>query len=110
MAVAVDAKTGIYLQSAVHEHTQRSLLAMKTHHEAEQLLLEQRFVELPNLRGRIPVRLEAVCQYPTLVWKPCRESLSPFFPFYMFTIGGERIYVRTDGAIFSQLHDTGRGI
>jgi len=36
-----------------------------------------------------------------LVWKPCMESLSPFFPFHMFTVGAHGIYVRTDGVIFT---------
>ncbi|HXH27011.1 MAG TPA: hypothetical protein VNG90_03875, partial [Candidatus Acidoferrum sp.] len=110
LAVALDAKTGIYLQSATHTHAKGSLIS-KYHSakEVERLLLNTR-IELPDMRGRIPIRLEALCQYPHLVWKPCRESLSPFYPFYMFTAGSERIYVRTDGAIFTQLHDADRGI
>jgi hypothetical protein len=109
LAVAVDAKTGIYLQSAVHTNAKGSVFMHLPTKELEELLMGHT-IELPNLRGRIPIREEALCQYPSLVWKPCRESLSPFYPFYMFTIGSERIYVRTDGAIFTELHDTERGI
>jgi hypothetical protein len=67
-------------------------------------------VELPDRRGRIRVRDEAVCHYPTLVWRPCRESLSPLYPCHLFTVGSERIYVRSDGAIFTALHYLERGI
>jgi hypothetical protein len=61
-------------------------------------------------RVRVPVRGEAVCIYPTLVWKPCRESLSPNYPFAMITVGDQRFYVRSDGEIFSELHDFEPGI
>ena len=56
------------------------------------------------------MRKEALCLYPTLVWKPCRESLSPYWPFHMFTAGSHRLYIRVDGAVFTALHDTDRGI
>jgi len=72
--------------------------------------LINRVVELPERKGRIRVRQEAICHYPTLVWRPCRESLSPLYPFHMFTVGGEHIYVRSDGAIFTHLHYLDRGI
>jgi hypothetical protein len=66
--------------------------------------------ELGKRQGRLLVRKEAVCMYPTLVWKPCRESLSPFWPFYLFTVGAYRLYVRIDGAVFTTLHDQDRGL
>jgi len=109
LAVAIDAKTGIYLQSAVHTRSEGSLFTVPSRDEGAKSVLGKT-VELPDWAGRIVVRPEAVCQYPTLVWKPCRESLSPFFPFHLFTVGAERVYVRSDGAIFTALHDTGRGI
>jgi hypothetical protein len=109
LAVAVDAKTGVYLQSAVHTEREGNLFTLSSPKEVAKSILGST-VELPNWGGRVPVRPEAVCQFPTLVWKPCRESFSPFYPFYLFTIGSERIYVRTDGAIFTELHDTDRGI
>jgi hypothetical protein len=61
-------------------------------------------------RSRTPIRPEAVCIYPALVWKPCRESLSPNYPFAMITVGDQRFYLRSDGEIFSQLHDLDAGI
>jgi hypothetical protein len=109
LAVAIDAKTGIYLQSAVHTDREQSLFTIAPHEEIAKAIVGSH-VELPDLRGRVPIRPEAVCRYPTLVWKPCRESLSPFYPFYLFTVGNDQIYVRTDGAIFTRLHSADRGI
>ena len=56
------------------------------------------------------MRPESYCLYPTLVWRPCLESLSPFVPFHMVTAGDYRIYVRLDGRIFATLHINVPGI
>ncbi|HEX4578321.1 MAG TPA: hypothetical protein VH117_13275 [Edaphobacter sp.] len=109
LAVAVDAKSGLYMQSAVHANPEGNLLQFGSTEEVAKSIIGK-VVELPNGGVRIPVRREALCQYPRLVWMPCRESLSPFYPFHMFTIGSERIYVRTDGAIFTSLRTGDRGI
>jgi hypothetical protein len=98
---AVDGRWGDYMQAA---------LLPKPQSERSRLTLEQAFkliagkrIELGDRRGRLLVRKEAVCIYPHLVWRPCLESLSPYYPFYMFTVGGERVYVRIDGAVFASL-------
>jgi hypothetical protein len=109
LAVAIDAKTGLYMQSAIHSNLEGNLFTLKPREEVAKSIMGST-VELPNWAGRIPVRQGSVCVFPTYVWKPCRESLSPFFPFHMFTIGSQHIYVRSDGAIFTALHDTDPGI
>jgi len=109
LAVAIDAKTGLYLQSAVHTAARESLFSIPSQEEVARSIVGMT-VQLPGFGGRIPVRREAVCQFPTLVWRPCRESLSPFFPFSLFTVGSDHIYVRSDGAVFTALHYTDRGI
>ena len=40
-----------------------------------------------------------------LVWKPCEESGSPFYPFRVMTIDGRLRYVRIDGEAFDTLTD-----
>jgi hypothetical protein len=67
-------------------------------------------IELGDRQGQLVIRKEAHCLYPTLVWRPCRESLSPFYPFHMVTVGNHRIYIRVDGKVFTELHDQDRGI
>jgi len=109
LAVAVDARTGVYRQSIVRTAGQGTVLSLNDRQAASRVLVG-RTIELPARLGRILVRPEAICHYPTLVWKPCLESLSPFYPFHQFTVGSHHIYVRNDGAVFTELHDNYRGI
>ena len=60
-------------------------------------------------KGRITVREEAFSLYPPLVWRPCKESLSPFLPFFLANIGGHQIYLRVDGQIFTKLRNNDFG-
>ena len=66
-------------------------------------------IDLGDGSGRIPLRDGAFCVSPTLVWRPCQESRSPYYPFYQITVGGVTIYVGYDGRVYSTLHDLGRG-
>ncbi len=59
--------------------------------------------------GRIQLRDGAFAVYPTLVWRPCQESRSPYYPFYQIAVGGMTIYVGYDGRVYPTLHDLGRG-
>jgi hypothetical protein len=106
---SVDARFGDYRQAvALPEHGSH-LLADINERELLERLVGNKF-ELEDRLGRVLVRREALCLYPTLVWKPCRESLSPFWPFYMITIGAHRLYLRIDGAVFTELHADQHGI
>jgi hypothetical protein len=40
-----------------------------------------------------------------LVWKPCEESGSPFYPFRVTTVDGRLRYIRVDGEAFDELTD-----
>ena len=64
---------------------------------------------LPDQRGSLLVRPRAATIYPLLVWKPCVESLSPYYPFHMIIVGDHRLYIRSDGKVFTELHDAGPG-
>jgi hypothetical protein len=105
--VAVDARFGNYMQAVTVPG--QPALEIDRQAAAEQLL-QQGVVDVTNERNPIVIRPEAFAQYPALVWKPCRESLSPFYPFHMFTVGSRQIYVRVDGAVFTELHVDGRGL
>jgi hypothetical protein len=43
---------------------------------------------------------------PNLIWMPCNESQSPFYPFYEVRDGQTTFYVRIDGAVFPNLTTT----
>jgi peptidase C39-like protein len=99
----IDARSGMY-RGAVALPAGRESYSVLAREKVVSRVADRRF-ELPSLRGRILVRKEAICLYPTLVWKPCLESLSPYWPFYMISVGTDTIYVRIDGAIFTALHE-----
>jgi len=70
----------------------------------------QRFAGRNVEVGEHDVRLRAEDLHDNLVWRPCSESLSPFWPFYRFDadvpgVGRIPIYVRIDGALFTELHE-----
>jgi len=107
---SVDARFGVYLQAAVFPRFDELLL---NYGERDSLLdrVEAHRPVLEALRnGRITLRREALSVAPALVWRPCRESLSPFYPFYLITLGTQRLYLRVDGQLFTRLTLTGRGL
>ncbi|MGH3104479.1 MAG: hypothetical protein ACRDN6_10350 [Gaiellaceae bacterium] len=107
--VSVDARFGDYQQAvAFPEPGPNFLDALDP--EAVLKLVLNRAIDLGRDGGQLVLRPDLFCLYPVLVWKPCRESLSPYYPFRMITVGSQRIYIRSDGEIFTELHDDGRGI
>jgi hypothetical protein len=57
---------------------------------------------------RYRIYKDIFCLYPAMVWRPCWESRSPFFPFYLVTLGGRRFYISSwDGTVYSRLHPFG---
>lgn len=103
---SVDGRWGDYLQSAL---LPKPMAPMLDPDAILKRVVGRRF-DLGRDQGRLLVRKEALCQYPHLVWRPCRESLSPYYPFYMFTIGGHTLYARVDGAVFTSLTLDQKGI
>jgi hypothetical protein len=97
----VDGRWGNYLQSVLLPYLEKES-ARLTREQAQERVVGKR-VDLGHGRGRLLVRKEAVCMYPHLVWRPCLESLSPYYPFYLFTVGNQRVYVRVDGPVFTSL-------
>lgn len=47
--------------------------------------LREAVIDLGDGSGRISLREGAYCEYPTLVWRRCQESRSPYYPFRQFT-------------------------
>ena len=106
--VAIDAHDGSYLQSSIHPEAPR-LLSPANLTALGQLPFRQQ-IHLPNQAGLLQLRPEAATPHKCLVWKPCAESLSPVFPFQLVSQGEHQVYVRVDGAVFSELHTEGRGL
>jgi hypothetical protein len=108
-AVAVDARFGDYRQTIALPEGGSSILTALDERRVREMTVGRR-LQLEEPLRPIMVRKEAFCLYPTLVWRPCLESLSPFYPFHMITVGDYRIYVRVDGQIITTLHTDIPGI
>lgn len=109
-AVSIDARFGDYRQAIGLRSGNSNVWRAMEVEEVHKRVTDRRF-ELPDRMGRLLVRPEAMCVHPTLVWRPCLESLSPFYPFSMITVGAWRLYVRiADGAVFTQLTTNQHGI
>ena len=108
--VRVDARFGNYLQSMrVRGVGDDAFFKSNIDAKAAMKMVIGKTIDLYP-KGKIHVREEAYSLYPTLVWRPCRESMSPYVPFYMITVGDDRIYVRVDGKVFTKLHLRDKGI
>jgi hypothetical protein len=53
---------------------------------------------------------QTVIVHPNMVWKPCEQSLSPYWPFHMVTVKDTTLYIRIDGRIFTALTTGLRGL
>lgn len=104
--LAVDALVGEFQGGHVFDEPMEPLMVRRRELEERVSL---RPIEWPEGEGRIILRPEAYCLYPALVWKPCRESRSPYYPFHMITAGAAHVYVGMDGQVFTALHPMGLG-
>jgi hypothetical protein len=109
VAVNVDARTGLYLQSRALPDAKSTALLTLDRKEIDEVIY-QRTHQLLGTAGRLRLRPDIACISRHWVWRPCRESLSPFYPFKMVSYGAHRLYVRSDGAVFTGLTTTARGI
>jgi hypothetical protein len=114
-AVSIDARFGNYRQAIALPGRESDLLAHHVEHtEVPRLIdhvMERAPLRVTRPAGSVVLRPEGISVHPALVWMPCRESLSPFYPFRMITAGGMRLFIRVfDGAVFTRLSTEGRGI
>jgi hypothetical protein len=107
--VNIDARFGDYLQARALPSADSSALLMVDRSEVNSMIFGRKF-QLPNDQGELIVREGLACISDHWVWRPCRESLSPFYPFKMVSYGAHRLYVRSDGQVFTRLTIDGRGI
>lgn len=109
--VCVDARFGDYLQGvSLPERGANAFAGLNFDPTVALDKILGRKIELGKRKGKLIIRKEAYSLYPTLVWKPCRESLSRYYPFFLVTVGDQRIYIRVDGQVFTKLHVHDRGI
>jgi hypothetical protein len=109
VVVAIDARFGDYQQARALPSPEGTALLTLGREEVERSIVD-RMHQLPGRRGEVFIRPGLACISDHWVWRPCRESLSPYYPFKLVSYGADRFYVRSDGRIFSRLTTTGRGI
>lgn len=107
--VNVDARYGEYMQARALPDSEGTALLTLDQKDVDGLILDTLF-QLPGREGQLRLRPGIACVSDHWVWRPCRESLSPYYPFKLVTYGDNRLYVRADGRVFTSLSISGRGI
>ncbi|MGC3993037.1 MAG: hypothetical protein QM779_02720 [Propionicimonas sp.] len=107
--VALDARFGTYQQSRIVTRRRQPALLTLGRDAIEEFVFG-RVHQLPGRQGELRIRPDIACVSRNWVWRPCRESLSPYYPFTLVSYGPHRLYLRSDGRMFSRLTAGARGI
>ena len=97
----IDGFGGKLMQASGITEPEKSLQRYVSPHEALDRMVTARAAS--RMKWEFECRREHVGLHPVLVWKPCKQSLSPFLPFYQFSVGNSFVYLRVDGELFSEL-------
>jgi hypothetical protein len=108
-ALQFDARFGDFQQAISFPKPDPRLTSLPTSEAVLKQVVGKAF-KLERYGGYLRIREEAAVILPLWFWKPCLESLYPFWPFYMVVTGGNTIYVRIDGQVFTKLHENVFGI
>lgn len=102
ITLTIDGLSGDFLGGRVHNEGQRKLMISR-----DDVLdrIMNKPVELPGRRGLTKIRDGAFSLYPVMVWKPCLESRSPYYPFYMIIVGTSTFYVSYNGILHPELRE-----
>jgi hypothetical protein len=103
-ALLFDARYGTFQQATSFPTAEETLVRPLSISNVHKLLNGAK-LELGEYQGVLPIREEALEVLKYWCWKPCRESLSPLWPFRVGVCGGQSVYVRIDGKVFTELHD-----
>lgn len=108
VVVLVSARSGKYLQAIAAPGPRNSdIVYLDGGSVVSSLAGKQVQCDLPPYRLSMPSEKWSVDA--GLVWMPCRESLSPYFPFYVLISEQQRLYVRIDGKVFDRLNPVAGG-
>jgi Papain-like cysteine protease AvrRpt2 len=69
--------------------------------------LKSRTASLRDILGPFELAHELFTIHPALVWRPCRQSMSRYYPFIQVNLAGTILYVGLDGRVHRRLtpHD-----
>lgn len=108
-ALVFDARFGDFQQASLFPKPEPSIVSLPTSQAVLKQVVGKTF-EMERYRGFLHVREEVTTVLEQWVWKPCLESLSPLWPFRMVVSGGNTVYVRIDGQVFTTLYENVLGI
>ena len=103
--VMIHGRSGHLLGVQINEDPVRSIMVSSD--EARKRILARRYIYYDDNRESIPICKEKLSHTSVLVWRPCLQSLSPYQPFHLFTMGKDRVYVSHDGQIYPELTTLG---
>lgn len=109
VALVFDARFGDFQQAVSFPKPEPSIVMFPTSKAVLKQVVGKTF-EMERYRGYLRIREEVTTVLENWFWKPCLESLSPLWPFKMVVSGGNTIYVRIDGLVFTTLHENVLGI
>jgi len=102
--VRVDASTGSYLDSLYYSENPLLIDQTSTTPNLMQYISDQ-FTNMKKPRWQAAFDQQINEPTTEMIWLPCQQSISPFFPFYVITVKAtsERFFVRLDGRVFEKL-------
>ncbi len=85
---------------------------MPTRHQMQDIALralERHADVLGDVFGPFDLAHRLFTVHPTLVWRPCLQSMSRYYPFVQVNLAGAIVYVTLDGRLFRRLTSHERG-
>jgi hypothetical protein len=101
LLLILDAYDGGYRESAPVDAEHPS--SMETARARMAAMLAQGAIETDDDSEPVPVWPDVAAVFPSLTWRPCLESLSPYLPFLHIHTGNRQIHVRLDGKVFGEI-------
>lgn len=102
--VRVDAQTGSYLDSLYY--SENPLLIDQTSATPNLMqYISGQFTDMKKPHWQTAFDQQINEPTTEMIWLPCQQSISPFFPFYVIIVKAtsERFFVRLDGRVFESL-------
>lgn len=101
--VRVDASTGDYLDSLYYSENPFLFDESPARETLVNATIPERLANMRKSKWKKPYSTQIDEPKTELVWLPCRQSVSAFFPFYVIQATDERFLVRVDGKVFPKL-------
>jgi hypothetical protein len=101
LLLTLDAYDGGYRESAPVDATHpASPAAARARLET---MLAQGEIALASNSEPVPLWPDMTAVFPSLTWRPCLESLSPYLPFLQVNTGSQQLHIRLDGKVFGEI-------